>query len=116
MVLEAVGRFLVAAQRERQIAINPDAPAEEVLEKLELLRDGRLTHAAVLLFGRAPQRFLRQSEVHVSRFKGTQPLQFLDMKVIEGSLLAQRDLIMEFIQRHISMAAEIKGLAREEPG
>lgn len=70
--------------------------------------------AALLLFGREPQRFLRQSEVRVARFRGTEPLHFLDMKVIEGTLIEQRTAILEFIQRHISMSAEIKGLASEE--
>jgi ATP-dependent DNA helicase RecG len=109
-----VRRFLSAAQQERHLAISPDMPLEEALEKLELRRDGQLTRAAILLFGREPQRFLRQSEVRVARFKGTEPLHFLDMKVIEGGLIAQRAAIVEFIQRHISMAAEVKGLEREE--
>jgi ATP-dependent DNA helicase RecG len=36
------------------------------------------------------------------------------MKVIEGTLIEQRTAILEFIRRHISMAAEVKGLEREE--
>jgi ATP-dependent DNA helicase RecG len=110
----AVRRFLLAGERERHLDIHPDTPLEEVLEKLELWRDGHLTRAALLLFGREPQRFLRQSEVRVARFRGTEPLHFLDMKVIEGTLIEQRTAILEFIQRHISMSAEVKGLAREE--
>jgi len=111
---EAVRRFLIAAQRERNLAIDPNAPLEEVLEKLKLQQDGQPTRAALLLFGQDPQHFLRQSEVRVARFKGTQPLHFLDMKVIEGRLIEQRQAMMEFVERHISMAAEIKGLEREE--
>jgi ATP-dependent DNA helicase RecG len=109
-----VHRFLLAAERERHLDINLETPLEEVLEKLELRRDGELPRAALLLFGREPQHFLRQSEVRVARFRGTEPLHFLDMKVIEGTLIEQRTAILEFIQRHISMSAEIKGLAREE--
>jgi ATP-dependent DNA helicase RecG len=111
---EAVWRFLVAAQRERNLLLDPNSPLEEVLEKLKLRREGQLTRAAVLLFGKEPQRFLRQSEVRMARFKGIQPLHFLDMKVIEGRLIDQLEAVMEFIQRHISMAAEIEGLEREE--
>jgi ATP-dependent DNA helicase RecG len=69
-----VRRFLLAAERERHLDINPETPLEEALEKLELRRDGELTRAALLLFGREPQRFLRQSEVCVARFRGTAPL------------------------------------------
>ncbi len=42
-----------------------------------------------------------------ARFKGTEPIHFIDMKVMEGNLIAQVPAAMEFIQRHISMAAEI---------
>jgi ATP-dependent DNA helicase RecG len=111
---EAVRRFLVAAQQERHLGISPEMPLGEALEKLDLWYHGQLTRAALLLFGREPQRFLRQSEVRAARFKGVEPLQFLDMQVIEGGLMAQRAAIMAFIQRHISMAADVKGLEREE--
>jgi len=53
-----------------------------VLEKLELREGDRLTYAAVLLFGREPQRFVLQSEVRCARFKGKEPLSFIDMKVL----------------------------------
>jgi ATP-dependent DNA helicase RecG len=61
----------------------------------------------VLLFGQRPQRFLLPAELRCARFKGTEPLQFLDMKVIEGTIIQQVPAAMEFIQRHINMAAEI---------
>jgi ATP-dependent DNA helicase RecG len=110
----AVRRFLIAAERERHLDINPETPLEEALEKLELRRDGQLTRAALLLFGRKPQHFLSQSEVCVARFRRTEPLHFLDMQVIESTLIEQRTAILEFIRRHISMAAEVKGLERKE--
>ena len=112
--LAAVRRFLVAAERERHLDINPDMPFDEALEKLDLRRDGQLTRAALLLLGQEPQRFLRQSDVRIARFRGTEPLHFLDMKVIEDTLIKQRTAILEFIQRHISMAADVKGWECEE--
>ena len=93
-------RFLMAARQERHLGISPEMPLEEALEKLDLWRNGQLMRAALLLFGREPQRFLRQSEGRVARFKGVAPLQFLDMQVIEGGLIAQRAAILAFIQRH----------------
>jgi ATP-dependent DNA helicase RecG len=93
----AVRRFLVAAQQERHLDISPEMPLEEVLEKLDLWRNGQLMRAALLLFGREAQRFLRQSEARVTRFKAVEPLQFLDMQVIEGELIAQRAAITAFI-------------------
>lgn len=110
----AVRRFLTAARRERRLDVDPDTAVENALDKLDLRRGDELTRAAVLLFGREPQRFLRESATQAARFKGNQPLHFLDMKVIEGTLVDQREAIMDFICRHISMEAEIKGMDRVE--
>ncbi len=48
-------------------------PAEGIaFEHLNLLNDGRLTNAAVLLFGKSPQRFLICSEIRCAHFHGTE--------------------------------------------
>jgi len=104
---ESIRRFLRHAQRERNMIIDADAPIAEVLEKLELLYQKQLSRAAVLLFGKRPQKFLLSAEIRCARFKGTEPLHFIDMKVIEGNIIDQVPAAMDFIQRHISMSAEI---------
>jgi predicted HTH transcriptional regulator len=76
-----------------------------------LRRSGRTNQ---LLFGREPQRHFVQSAVRCARFKGDEAVHFLDMKVIEGSVIEQVEEAMTFVKRHISMAAEIKDLEREE--
>jgi ATP-dependent DNA helicase RecG len=109
-------RFLSQASQERHMALDPATPAPQTLEKLGLRVHGQLSRAAVLLFGTYPQRFVASSEVRCARFKGTEPLHFLDMKVIEGNIIDQVPAAMDFIQRHISMAAEVvpDHLARQE--
>jgi ATP-dependent DNA helicase RecG len=104
---EALRRFLRRARQERNMALDAETPLPEALEKLELLYEGRPSRAAMLLFGKRPQKFLLPSEIRCARFKGTEPLHFIDMKVIEGNIIDQVAATMEFIQRHISMAAEI---------
>lgn len=104
---EALGQFLRRARQTRQVTLDPDVPVAEALEKLELLYQGELSRAATLLFGERPQRFFLQAEVRCGRFKGNRPLEFLDMKVIEGNVVAQVPAAMAFVKRHISMAAEI---------
>jgi hypothetical protein len=76
---EKVRRFVGVARRSRGFPLAEDTPATEVLAHLHLLREGRHTHAAVLLFGREPQRFLLSSEVKCARFHGptvTKPIPF----------------------------------------
>jgi predicted HTH transcriptional regulator len=68
--MEGVSRFLVLARRGRSFPLPEDTPPEEVLTHLNLLDKGRPTHAAVLLFGKKPQRFLITSEVRCAHFHG----------------------------------------------
>lgn len=104
---EALRLFLRRAKQERNMAIDLDTPLAEALAKLELLYEDHPNRAAVLLFGKRPQRFFFPAELRCARFKGTEPIHFIDMKVMEGNITAQVTAAMEFIQRHISMAAEI---------
>lgn len=50
-----------------------DIPPERLLARLDLLHDGHPTNAAILLFGKTPQRFLPNSEVRCLHFHGTVP-------------------------------------------
>jgi ATP-dependent DNA helicase RecG len=109
-----VRRFLFAARTERRWEVPHETSMDRVLRQLGLVQDGKLTVAAVLLFGRNPQRLLTQAMVRCARFKGTTEVHFLDMKVIQGSIIEQVEETLGFVKRNIRMAAEIKGLHREE--
>lgn len=107
--LKMVRSFLQRAREERRWEIDPKTPAEKVLQQLDLVKDGKPTVAALLLFGKNPQHFFLQSTLRCARFKGDSEVRFLDMKVIEGNIIRQVDEAMAFIERNISMAVEIKG-------
>jgi len=111
---EAVRRFTKSAITQGRLDIDSDLSIEEVLEKLELKEGDRLTYAAVLLFGKEPQRFAIQSEVRCARFKGTESLTFIDMKVLRGNVIQQIDNAEKFVMNHIKLSAEIKDFLREE--
>ena len=106
--------FLKKAKYERNFDVEPKTPVKEALERLELLSEGKLTNAAVLLFGRNPQKFFLQAETRCARFKGTEPLEFIDMKVFGGTIIEQRNDALEFVKEHISLHAKIVGTEREE--
>ena len=86
---EKVRRFLRKAKYERNFDVEPEIPIKEALEKLELMKNGKLTNAAILLFGKNPQKFFLQAETRCARFKGTKPIEFTDMKVFQGSIIEQ---------------------------
>lgn len=112
---DKVQRFLARARAERQWAIDPETPVERALRQLNLVQNGQPTIAALLLFGKNPQRFLVQAKVRCARFKGDDEVEFLDLKVIEGDIIGQVEEAMAFVRRNTSMAVKIEGkLERSE--
>jgi len=112
---EKVRKFLSRAIAERQWQIDPHTPVQQALNQLNLLRNGQLTVAALLLFSRRPQHFLVQGCLRCARFKGNSEVEFLDMKLVEGDIVAQVEEAMSFVQRNIRMAVKIEGrLERKE--
>lgn len=105
---EKIRSFLEKAKFERSLDINPNLEVREALERLNLIKDGELTNAALLLFGKNPQKFFLQAEVRCARFKGIKPLEFIDMKVLDRNIIDQVDAAEDFVLRHISMAAWIE--------
>ena len=86
---------------------------ESVLEKFKLLKDGKVTNAAVVLFGKNlydyPQLMLR-----MAYFRGKEKLVFIDNKQAEGNFYDLLDAGIAFCFRHLSLSGEVKGLLREE--
>ena len=64
--------FLRVARETRKFPLSPKVSLKDVLTHLNLLRDERLTNAAVLLFGRNPHRFFLQAEVKCLHLPGTE--------------------------------------------
>lgn len=68
---DKVAEFVHVAQKRRGLPLPLDASVERVLTHLDLMvSDGRLTNAAILLFGRQPQKFFISSEVKCAQFYG----------------------------------------------
>ena len=97
---EKVKWFLKAARKQRGLNLSEDAPTEEVLMKLKLLRNGKLTNAALLLFFKE-QMFL-QSEIKCIRFSGNEPIKpYIDFQTIEGTVFDLIDKAEDFVLRNI---------------
>ena len=80
----------------------------EVLEKLGLVKDGKATWAAVLTFGKEPQKPLLQSAAHCGRFR-MDKTQIIDDLMVETDLINQVDEVTKFVTRHISVRYEFEG-------
>jgi ATP-dependent DNA helicase RecG len=83
----SVRTFLEKAQKERRFDVDPSIPVNSALEKLRLLSGGLPTNAAILFFGKDPQRFFIQSEIRCARFKGEEVSStYLNMNILHGRI------------------------------
>ena len=104
---EKVERFLRIAQRERNFVLGPGTPVPDVLKHLNLLDGERPCHAAVLLFGKAPQRHigLLSSEVKCVHFFGTEVAKPMpDYKIFKGTVLELVDQALHFAMDKLAHA------------
>lgn len=67
-----LAEFLQRAQGTRGFALGPGTPLPSALTHLNLIDDGAPSRAALLLFGREPQRWLPTSVVKCLHFHGTE--------------------------------------------
>ena len=104
--LKKVARYIKEANANGRRKIE-DEP-KDVLHKLEFVKNKRAAWAAILVFGKEPQRPLSQSAVHCGRFK-IDKTQILDDLMIEADLISQVDEVIKFITRHISVRYEFEG-------
>jgi len=104
--------FVNETNKQRNRELDPELPIEETLYKLDLIKDGKLNNAAVLLFGKDPQRFIRQAEIQCGRFKGTKAIDFADRKTFYGNIIDQRTKAIEFIKDHINLETTVVGTER----
>jgi len=105
---EKIQQFLRRAKQERGLDVNLKISIKEALSKLNLMRNGKLTNAAILMFAKKPQDFFLQSEVKCARFKGTTTKEFIDMAGFSGSAYEQVDDAEKFVLKNIKKAAWIE--------
>ena len=106
---ERVEWFIKEAKGQRGLDIDESLPAEEILERLKLINEKRLTNAAALLFGKNPQEIFLQTVIKAVRFKGTDVTEdMLDFKIIEGNIFNQLEKAEDFIFGHIPKQAWIE--------
>jgi len=82
----------------------------DILDRLQIRKDGRLLNAAVVLFGTRLEQDYPQCQLRLARFRGTDKSAFLDNRQIHGHAFRLLDEAMAFMLRHLPIAG------RFEPG
>ncbi|MFH1830172.1 MAG: helix-turn-helix domain-containing protein [Pseudomonadota bacterium] len=71
-------------------------------------------NAGVLFFAKNPKKFIRQAVVTCLLLAGTDKVDILDRKDLEGNLFENVDQSIVFLKRHLSVRYKIEKLQREE--
>jgi hypothetical protein len=67
---DKIQRFIELARRIRSFPLPETTSVEKILTHLNLLQKGYIANAAILLFGKQPQRFFLTSEIKCAHFHG----------------------------------------------
>ena len=101
----------IAESLGRKKFLNKNKPAE-ILKKMGLVKNEKLTWATVLLFGKNPQIPLTQATIHCGRFKGETII--IDDRLIAGNIIDQIDETLNFIRKNINVEFLISGKAQRD--
>jgi ATP-dependent DNA helicase RecG len=111
--LEKVKQYIESARDAGRRKISGGEKPLQILEKLEVIKDGKVTWAAILLFYKHPQRFLSQAVIHCGKFK--EETIVVDDRMIEGTVIEQIEEAMDFIRKNVNVRFVMTGKpAREE--
>jgi predicted HTH transcriptional regulator len=113
---QAVANFVRLARSERQFPLPEKSPMAAVLTHLHLLCEGQPTNAALLLFGRDPQRFLPSAEVRCMHFHGTEiqrPVPFY--RIFKGNVFEQVDMATDFVMSKLNRSIGTRAESAQAP-
>jgi ATP-dependent DNA helicase RecG len=106
--LTKVADYIKKANETGRRNIAPGESPQTVLEKIGLIQDSKPTWAAILLFGKNPQRVLSQATIHCGLF-GSDEISVLDDRMVQGTVIEQVNDAMEFIWKNIRVAFVMTG-------
>lgn len=96
--------FLRTAKEKRNFALSENTPVKDAFVHLNLLKGGKLTNAAILLFGKNPHKFHLQAETKCLQFSGTEiEKPFPSYHIYNGNLFDQVDRTVAFVLSSIKL-------------
>ncbi|NDV59708.1 ATP-binding protein [Bacteroides sp. 519] len=105
--------YLVMAKEKDRLPDVEGLTMEEIFAKLRLTKNGELTRAAIILFGKDPRCFSTNAFVKIGRFKGDADLRFQDVE--EGNLIVLlRNVLERLDHKYLTRSIEFKGMLRLE--
>lgn len=114
---DAIEYFLRQGVKRKRLS--PEAlsySTEKVLENLQLITDdGKLNNAAILLFGKNPQKSFVSSIFRIGRF-GKNESDLISQDTIEGNIIQMADRIIDVLKnKYLISPVHYEGMVRVEP-
>ncbi len=110
---EAVKLFIRMAKNKGRLTIfNENTDLKTIFEHLKLSVKGKLTNAAIILFGKDPQKYFINAVLRIVRLKNQTTI--IGDRLISGSLFNQVFQGEEGIKNFINVRYDIKDLVRED--
>ncbi|MDI6815815.1 MAG: DUF4062 domain-containing protein [Actinomycetota bacterium] len=113
---EKLDEFLARAQSNRGYPLGPGTTMRKALAHLDLLAGKYPSHAAVLLFGKLPQRFLVTSEVKCLHFHGTEVRKPIpSYQIYKGTVFELVDQALDFVMSKIARSVGTREQGPQAP-
>jgi ATP-dependent DNA helicase RecG len=110
--VDRLRRFRALCNQNGRRIIPDDEDDATVLAKLNLIQEDGLSRAAVLLFGRDPQRFFPSAFLKIGRFRDSTLI--VDDREVTGTLFDQVETALSYFREHLSTRFGFQGQAARE--
>lgn len=104
---EEVFRIVEAARSVGRLIGPVGTRLSDVLDRLNLRKDGKILQAAIVLFGKEFLPDYPQCELRMARFRGIDKTEFLDQRQIRGPAFKLLEEAQLFCQRHFPLPGKI---------
>jgi ATP-dependent DNA helicase RecG len=109
---DLIKRFIQAANKLGRRPAPKQTSEQEFLRKLDLIQDGSLTRAAILLFGKNPNSYFPSGFLKIGRFRS--PTTIVDDREVHGALIKQLDEAMNWFRDRLETEFVIVGKPERE--
>jgi predicted HTH transcriptional regulator len=113
---KAIADFVETSEAVGRLKLKGSRAPKAVLQNFNLLREGRPTNAAMLLFGKDPRRFFSNVQVHCFHFHGTvKQKPIASQQPYEGRLIEVIDEAVEFVLGKIDRRVGTRSESAQAP-
>jgi ATP-dependent DNA helicase RecG len=95
------------------VSIGKTATAD-FLRSLKVADGSKVVNAGILFFAEAPQDHIRQAQMTLIAFKGTDRVHIYDRIDVRNDLPAQFNQAIRFLEKHLNVRSEIRRVDRED--